>query len=485
MATGGSGPLFPDQTFRLPCGRTVKVSISDIFQTSASAVVTGESRTLPGDGEVAKRLLQKCPQEYRTARDQLKVKQNIGFQYCMVYSCSSGRGTALPAAADCSFDTVYHAIVPYAGENPDAAAERKWVEQMKKLYKNLFQQVEADGVTTLALPLLGSGLSGATLESAVEPLTHSLTTMSPVQSGVTALTEIFVHVFTQDAFTWIISSMEKDCEYLKPSAYQEARQNGLNGVLAYKMESTPRGLALIIDNEIFHQPELKNRDGTRRNLQKLSDLFAKTLGFKVKVVRDCTGQGMKDELQKFSQDKELALVDSCMVAVMSHGGEGDVVFGVDGKTVHGVPQPGTFIHTTDIRKPFSASNCPMMKGKPKLFLVHACRGGLLDTTDGPMKSSARDGQGFTDPVHTPDAADMYILYATVEDFVAYRHSFLEVLCKVFKDNARDRHVKDMATMLHNEMGRKTMKVSGEKYQLVNISEERGNLRKHWFFNPPP
>ena len=55
----------------------------------------------------------------------------------------------------------------------------------------------------------------------------------------------------------------------------------------------------------------------------------------------------------------------CFVFVaMSHGGA-DFIEGVKG---------GHVSISRDIIKPFEAGNCPNLEGKPKIFLIQACRG---------------------------------------------------------------------------------------------------------------
>ncbi len=69
-------------------------------------------------------------------------------------------------------------------------------------------------------------------------------------------------------------------------------------------------------------------------------------------------------------------VDSCMIAILSHGWKGNVIFGTDGCLDHqNCPKNGTFITTDYLRQLFSSSSCCAMEGKPKLFIIQACRGG--------------------------------------------------------------------------------------------------------------
>ena len=55
---------------------------------------------------------------------------------------------------------------------------------------------------------------------------------------------------------------------------------------------------------------------------------------------------------------------NCFVcAVLTHG-EGDIVYGVDGKT----------ISLDELRNSIDGHSCPKLSGKPKLFFIQACQG---------------------------------------------------------------------------------------------------------------
>ncbi|KAK7486096.1 hypothetical protein BaRGS_00022705 [Batillaria attramentaria] len=244
------------------------------------------------------------------------------------------------------------------------------------------------------------------------------------------------------------------------------------------MESTPRGKVLIINNEYFNHPEFPNRNGTQAESRRLFDLFQNILHFDVRTVYNCTAEQMHSELKSFSQDEGLHDVDCCVVAILSHGGQEDIIYGVDGHKVNGVPQTGTFIRSSEIQAFFTTGACPAMRNKPKLFIGQFCRGVLEDTLDGIMHLGSLGCDVVKDNC-TPSFADMFFLYATVSKFVAYRGQFVQTLCEIISKYACSRHIKDMATLLHSKMAQL------ELGRYVTISEERGTLRKNWFFNPPP
>ena len=72
---------------------------------------------------------------------------------------------------------------------------------------------------------------------------------------------------------------------------------------------------------------------------------------------------------KEERDKENQLqYSSFVLCILSHGSE-NKVYGTDGYESSGA------IDIREITSWFSASNCPGLAGKPKLFFIQACQGG--------------------------------------------------------------------------------------------------------------
>ena len=88
------------------------------------------------------------------------------------------------------------------------------------------------------------------------------------------------------------------CSASLPSVCHSHEYNGFAFPLlrqVYKMDSKPRGVALIINNETFNCqcPDhncLAHRDGTDEDCEMLENLFRHKLHFDVSVLRDLTGE---------------------------------------------------------------------------------------------------------------------------------------------------------------------------------------------------
>ncbi|XP_070207707.1 caspase-14-like isoform X2 [Littorina saxatilis] len=193
---------------------------------------------------------------------------------------------------------------------------------------------------------------------------------------------------------------------------------------------------------------------------------------------------MDDILVWFADYVQRKEVDSCAVAILTHGCKEEVLFGRDGKFVSpqtgsGV-QHGTYIKTSRLRQVFSTSRCRAMQGKPKLFIIQACKGNLEDTYDGQRPYRRDLPVAENDTPHTfPDQADMVFLNAAVDDYIAYRNLFIKHLVGVFTQHAATKHLLDLGTELNGRM-------AGEIIEdhIFTISEKKDTLCKTFYLNPP-
>lgn len=134
----------------------------------------------------------------------------------------------------------------------------------------------------------------------------------------------------------------------------------------YSMKTKPKGVCLIVNNVNFRpETHLSTRTGAEVDLRRLVEVFEKILLFEVVSMSDLTAQEMSDLFDQVRNRDDLAKHDAFICVAMSHGGMGDVIYGVDGNTIN--------VH--GITKMFNDQNCVPLRGKPKMFFVSACRGG--------------------------------------------------------------------------------------------------------------
>lgn len=135
----------------------------------------------------------------------------------------------------------------------------------------------------------------------------------------------------------------------------------------YKMSRSPRGICCIINNAHFSDESI-DRHGAAYDERALVDLFER-LSFKVHIERDLKFDEMRKVAIKFSK-LDHTEADAFVMIIMSHGHSPDVVYGAELETVR----------LEDLTSKFTASKCPTLKEKPKIFFIQACRGSSSECT---------------------------------------------------------------------------------------------------------
>lgn len=240
---------------------------------------------------------------------------------------------------------------------------------------------------------------------------------------------------------------------LLKSTIESAAEVSVGGAthVAYKMNKRPHGIALIISNTTFPTSTgLENRNGGKEDEKKVKDLFEK-LHYNVVLLTDLSAkqienafhivtghngmsfQGLKTGIDKKELDKLKdcsveADNDSFVCCLMSHGDRG-VVSGVDGKK----------FTISDLRN--ILCKCKLLKKKPKMVFIQACRGDKILHRDGDKKK----------------INDILISYATKEDYASFRTDdgswFMRAVCSVFEKGYIKKDVQSMLEDVHEEVGK--------------------------------
>ncbi|VDI15888.1 caspase 2 [Mytilus galloprovincialis] len=245
---------------------------------------------------------------------------------------------------------------------------------------------------------------------------------------------------------------------------------------SYSMIRIPRGKALIVNvNEVEGKPP---RRGTNIDRDNLYHLFSQ-LHFDVTIYNDSDGLTAKEiaiKLQEFSELPDHQNADACVVCILSHGEEG-YIFGTDGRK----------IFLDSIMSLFDNSHCKNLRGKPKIFIIQACRGGALDS--GVMYGDEHDGAPCK-PYQLPTMSDMLICFPTQTGYYAWRNRergswYIEALVQVFMKFARTEDVCTMLNRVNSVVSRKISRCPQiEMDQMSQMSEYKSTLRMpHFFFFP--
>uniref|UniRef100_A0A8C3K0J3 Caspase 9 n=1 Tax=Calidris pygmaea TaxID=425635 RepID=A0A8C3K0J3_9CHAR len=232
----------------------------------------------------------------------------------------------------------------------------------------------------------------------------------------------------------------------------------------YELKADPCGHCLILNNVDFSRDsDLSIRVGSNVDCKKLEKRF-KSLSFNVLTRQNLKAQEMVSELQKLAQQDHGAL-DCCIVVILSHGCQTSHnqfpggVYGTDGKP----------IPIEKIVNYFNGSNCPSLRGKPKLFFIQACggeqrdRGFVVDCNSpgdeapgGSLESDATPFRALVGGTDEPDAvaslptpSDILVSYSTFPGFVSWREAssgswYVETLDRVLEQYA---HTEDLLSML--------------------------------------
>ncbi|KAK3104824.1 hypothetical protein FSP39_011023 [Pinctada imbricata] len=247
---------------------------------------------------------------------------------------------------------------------------------------------------------------------------------------------------------------------------------------AYSLRKIPRGKALIINvNEVIGKPARRGTDIDRDNLRNLLT----QLHFEVTVYDDqdgLTAQEMADKLQDFAADPGHKVGEACMVCLLSHGEEGHI-YGTDGKK----------LELDSVFNLFSNVHCKYLMGKPKIFVIQACRGGALDSGVSLDDQDEHDGSSMMFK-QLPTLSDMIICFPTQTGYYAWRNRergswYIEALVQIFMKYAKS---EDICTMLNRVNLLVSRKVSRcpqiEMDSMSQMSEYKSTLRMpHLFFFP--
>jgi hypothetical protein len=196
----------------------------------------------------------------------------------------------------------------------------------------------------------------------------------------------------------------------------------------YNMCHKNRGFCLILENETFSDRHastrvLGRRYGSHVDAEKAKKVFS-NLGFQVHHHKDLNREQTMAVLKSMSK-ADHSENDCFACIVLTHGNHGEL-FAQDGK------------YTIDILfRYFLADICSTLCGKPKLFFIQACQGGMLD--NGVLvRQTVRDSTDGVSYFKIPTYADFMIAYSTLPGFYSFRNTekgswFIRSLCDILQD----------------------------------------------------
>ncbi|XP_008062113.2 caspase-14 [Carlito syrichta] len=194
---------------------------------------------------------------------------------------------------------------------------------------------------------------------------------------------------------------------------------------------------------------IRGRPGAQHDVEALGGL-CQALGFETTLRTDPTAQAFQEELTQFRErlDTRGGAVSCVLVALMAHGGPRGQLLGADGQEA----QPEVLVR--------ELSHCRVLRGRPKVLLLQACRGGNRDAGVGPtvipwyrrwlrappvipshadvlqIQTDAQGSFSGGPSSESADQADILTVYAATEGCVAYRDEkgsdFIQTLVEVLR-----------------------------------------------------
>ncbi|XP_071107076.1 caspase-3-like [Haliotis cracherodii] len=212
-----------------------------------------------------------------------------------------------------------------------------------------------------------------------------------------------------------------------------------SGVQIYAVEETA-GLCVIVNNDTFEN--LPYRDGAVKDVENIESTFG-PLGFDMRYIEN------KDVSSLIRRMHDISKMDHTMNSmfvcfIMSHGSRNSIL-GVDGLT----------IDLDRLTSLFSAQQCPSLAGKPKLFIIQACQGSMVQSPANAHSDSAAIPEVTRERPTVPEFGDLLIAHSTITGFVAYRYPdrgspFISTLCNKIQ-NFPENHMVDILTMVNGEV----------------------------------
>jgi len=245
----------------------------------------------------------------------------------------------------------------------------------------------------------------------------------------------------------------------------------------YEVKSDFRGVAVIINNDEFTDPDYSPRPGSQVDVKNLSDLFTQ-LGLTVVIHRNMTRRDTLNYVIDFSSDPVHITADMMVFCVATHGPDKNKLISADCMEID---------VDLDILRSFNNENCPNLRGKPKFFVFQACQGQEKDYGVEAISRGNTQEDAFTllsktgacppgSPTKDPAWEDMLIAHATLPGFVSYRDIirgtwFIECLCQVFMEHSCNTSLRDMLDMVARMLKKKQTENGAKqsfKYEVIHF-----------------
>ncbi|NXK36369.1 CASP6 protein, partial [Piprites chloris] len=216
----------------------------------------------------------------------------------------------------------------------------------------------------------------------------------------------------------------------------------------YKMNHQRRGIALIFNHEhFFWHLKLPDRRGTLADKNNLERSLA-DLGFEVRVFDDLKAEDVLQRMYEASMDDHSNA--DCFVCVFLSHGEDDHVYAYDAN-----------IKIATITDMFRGDKCRSLIGKPKIFIIQACRGDKHDDAviayDSTDSSTVNETEVDAAGVYTlPAGADFIMCYSVAQGYYSHRDTlygswYIQDLCETLKKHGSSLEFTELLTVVNRKV----------------------------------
>ncbi|KAK1158377.1 caspase-1-like [Acipenser oxyrinchus oxyrinchus] len=258
-------------------------------------------------------------------------------------------------------------------------------------------------------------------------------------------------------------------------ALSHTKQTEADSIYKIQDKASRQRLALIINNIEFEKAELK-RNGAQQDQDQMKKLLEE-LGYSVELHNDQSAQEMESTLSLFSQREEHTKSDSTFVVLMSHG----VRDGICGKLSK--DEKTDILKTDKIFDIFNTKNCAGLRGKPKVIIIQACRGGEigLQTSSIPLLAPVTIQDPLEDDCLRKEhkEKDFICFCSSTPDTKSWRDPvkgtiFIQRLVETFCKNACRDHIEELFRKVQSTF---------QDFQKQMPTRERTTLLKKFYLFP--
>ncbi|XP_020857054.1 caspase-6 [Phascolarctos cinereus] len=223
----------------------------------------------------------------------------------------------------------------------------------------------------------------------------------------------------------------------------------------YKMDHKRRGIALIFNHErFFWHLTLPERRGTRADRENLKLRLSK-LGFEVNCFDDLKAEDLLMTIHKVSASSHMDA--DCFLCVFLTHGEGNHIYAYDAK-----------IDIQKLTAMFKGDRCQSLVGKPKIFIIQACRGDQHDVPVKPLdvvdhqtdEADVNETEIDAASIYTlPAGADFLMCYSVAEGYYSHRETvngswYIQDLCEMLGRYGSSLEFTELLTLVNRKVSQR-------------------------------